>query len=92
MFNGGGKLLWWVGQCKPFNATGEEDLEVGTGGSTKCGNPMPPTPPKSAAGDFDGYAALQADLSESDLRSPAERLGRKLTPINVTTYGWYYTW
>ena len=92
VFNGGGKLLWWVGQCKPF-ATNEtarsgEDLEVSSGGTTKCGNPMPPTPPKSAAGDFDGMAALQADMEIS----PAEKLGRKLTPINVTTYGWYYTW
>jgi len=27
-----------------------------------------------------------------DLADVRAKLGRKLTPINVTTYGWYYTW
>ena len=76
MFNGGGKLLWWVGQCKPF---GNETEEEAAGGTTKCGNPVPPTP--------SGLLDVQAD----DSAIAKAKLGRKLTPINVTTYGWYYT-
>ena len=47
VFNGGGKLLWWVGQCKPFSADddSEETLADGEGvGTTKCGNPYPDKP------------------------------------------------
>eukprot|EP01052_Picozoa_sp_SAG31_P023949 SAG31_NODE_2007_length_6678_cov_3.061864_5_plen_108_part_00 len=72
-FNGGGKLLWWVGKCKPFEHTDRSDAAAGI---TKCGNPVPPTPHSS-----DIVATDDGDL---------KRLGRALTPINVTTYGWYY--
>ena len=41
VFNGGGKLLWWVGQCKPFHNDTQDSVEVGR--TTKCGNPVPPT-------------------------------------------------
>lgn len=76
VFNGGGKLLWWVGQCKPF---GNDTKESEAGRTTKCGNPVPPTPSRA----FN----IQADDREIEKAN----LGRKLTPINVTTYGWYYT-
>ena len=78
VFNGGGKLLWWVGQCKPFNSEdgNVDDGHQAEGGRvTKCGNPFPPT------------------LENNELMTPPPRpLGRALTPINVTTYGWYFTW
>ena len=54
-FSGGGKLLWWVGQCKPFNeqqqgmaaAAAEVGSTINGAGTTKCGNPYPdhPLPP-----------------------------------------------
>jgi len=74
VFNGGGKLLWWVGLCQPFDEAGADH---GTEGVTKCGNPIPP------------HAATGATMPDEPA---AAALGRRLTPINVTTYGWYYTW
>jgi hypothetical protein len=77
VFNGGGKLLWWVGQCKPFHNDTQDSVEVGR--TTKCGNPVPPTSSPAFETQGDGREIEKA------------KLGRKLTPINVTTYGWYYT-
>jgi hypothetical protein len=74
VFNGGGKLLWWVGRCKPFGNDTQD-----AGGTTKCGNPVPPTPHRAF------------DFKAGDSGIEAAKSGRKLTPINVTTYGWYYT-
>ena len=71
----GGKLQWRVG------AKGEP-------GTTKCGNPLPPSPgPSPVAGDtFDPH-----ELQMENLNSRSENLGRALSPINVTTYAWIYT-
>ena len=70
-FSGGGKLLWWVGQCQPLAAAAASDGAK----TTKCGNDAP-EPPASAA-----LPSL-----------PTVGSGRQLTPVNVTTYGWVYTW
>jgi hypothetical protein len=43
VFNGGGKLLWWVGRCQPFTDDDSVD-SPSSGGTTKCGNPFPPHP------------------------------------------------
>lgn len=74
VYNGGGKLLWWVGQCKPL----DQQPVAGTNVLTKCGNPYPPT----AEGDV-----IMPGRDETE----EAKLGRKLTAINVSTYGWYYT-
>ena len=76
VFNGGGKLLWWVGQCKPFEddspADGNSTATNAAAGLTKCGNPMPAKPSggESLAAEKDGLHSS---------------VGRKLTAINVTT-------
>lgn len=79
-FSGGGKLLWWVGLCQP---PGEEN---GPEGVTKCGNKIPP----HDAFEFDGSTeALRETEREGGEQASG---GRRLTPVNVTAYGWYYTW
>mmetsp|Transcript_35609 Transcript_35609/g.80860 ORF Transcript_35609/g.80860 Transcript_35609/m.80860 type:complete len:129 (-) Transcript_35609:756-1142(-) len=91
-FNGGGKLLWWVGQCKPFGAEppteGGRHVDVphsesversDVGWTSKCGNAVPDVPP-----------LVEEEMVRSSPRVDAAA-GRQLTPINVTTYGWYYT-
>ena len=74
VFSNGGKLLWWVGRCKPFGPDEDED----EAGVTKCGNPVPP------------HGAVEAEEG-AELAEMRAGLGRQLTPINVTTYGWYYS-
>eukprot|EP01050_Picozoa_sp_SAG11_P023267 SAG11_NODE_4631_length_1827_cov_1.282407_1_plen_346_part_00 len=85
-FSGGGKLLWWVGQCKPFG--GEDGAELGR--TTKCGNPVPPTPHDALGKPY--AAPLPATELDAGEAGAGRRLGRSLTPINATTYGWYYHW
>ena len=80
VYNGGGKLLWWVGQCKPL----DQQPVAGTDVLTKCGNPYPPT----AEGDV---VMPSRDALRADDETEKAKLGRKLTAINVSTYGWYYT-
>lgn len=47
----------------------------------------------SAAKDLELQAATgHGGAVGKDLADVRAGLGRKLTPINVTTYGWYYTW
>jgi hypothetical protein len=88
-FNGGGKLLWWVGQCKPFGAEppteGGRHVDVphsesversDVGWTSKCGNAVPDVPP-----------LVEEEMVRSSPRVDAAA-GRQLTPINVTTYGW----
>ena len=70
-FNGGGRLLWWVGSCKPLGAQQQQ-------GVTKCGNPVPPLPP------------TLRHHQERETPAAVEASGRQLSPVNVTTYGWYY--
>ena len=97
---GGGKLLWWVGACRPFSndtrdsrrqadeaaqlrAVGKSSTHV-----SKCGNPIPPMPPLSARERTDDASSSDDYADEDGTRVTT---GRQLTPINVTTYGWYYS-
>ena len=92
VFNDGGKLLWWVGQCKPFAEDGANANATAAGtGTTKCGNPYPDRPAGNvgkAGGEVGGEAGGEGGAA--DETNPI-KLGRKLTAINVTTYGWYYS-
>ena len=82
----GGKLNWRVGaQGKP--------------GTTKCGNPLP-SMGGGGAGVEDAvvWAELEAEMeAEMETRRGGAgagrklRLGRTLSPINVTTSAWVYT-
>ena len=47
-------------------------------GITKCGNPVPPLPP------------TLRHHQERETPAAVEASGRQLSPVNVTTYGWYY--
>jgi hypothetical protein len=85
----GGRLVWRVGA-------------QGAAGTTKCGNPIPQAgaPTTAAAGAAAGAAAAAAvgaagaqrvfALGRPGGNSPP--LGRTLSAINMTSYGWVYTW
>ena len=47
-------------------------------GVTKCGNPVPPLPP------------TLRHHQERETPADVQASGRQLSPVNVTTYGWYY--
>jgi hypothetical protein len=72
----GGRLQWRVG------AKGEP-------GTTKCGNPLP----KQGEPTFDGVHGMAGEVDvEGGVNVDFEsNLGRQLTAINLTTYGWVYT-
>jgi hypothetical protein len=71
----------------------------GEAGTTKCGNPLPkqgqPTYDgvngMAAAVNTDGSVAVDDTLEGlEELRRNAEGLGRTLSAVNVTSYGWVY--
>jgi len=89
VFTDGGALVWRVGA-------------KGLPGTSKCGNPfpkatgpLPPTPapvpsPPEPPSDVDSPPA-DVDSPQSDVED-VDNLGRTLSPINMTSYGWVYTW
>ena len=82
----GGRLVWRVGA-------------QGAAGTTKCGNPIPQAgdPTTAAVGAGAGAAAAVGaggaqSVSLGRAGGGIPQLGRTLSAINMTTYGWVYTW
>lgn len=73
----GGRLVWRVGAA-------------GTKGSTKCGNPIPPSGRATVRADGTLEVVPAADYIWKS-ETVGEGLARTLSAVQVTTYAWVYT-